>query len=41
MIATMAINMPGEDDKHKSTLIVVPAALLTQVCAFVLFRAWY
>lgn len=31
MIATMAMNPPSEDDKNKTTLIVVPAALLHQV----------
>ncbi|KDR65835.1 hypothetical protein GALMADRAFT_131232 [Galerina marginata CBS 339.88] len=30
MIATMAINMPGIDDDCKTTLVVVPAALLQQ-----------
>ncbi|KAL6299805.1 SNF2 family N-terminal domain-containing protein [Sparassis latifolia] len=30
MIATMAMNQPGEGDTHRSTLIVVPAALLLQ-----------
>ncbi|EIM84514.1 uncharacterized protein STEHIDRAFT_61302 [Stereum hirsutum FP-91666 SS1] len=30
MIATMAMNPPSEDDKNKTTLIVVPAALLHQ-----------
>ncbi|KAI0702754.1 SNF2 family N-terminal domain-containing protein [Earliella scabrosa] len=30
MIATMVINQPTEEDKHRSTLIVVPAALLLQ-----------
>ena len=31
MIATMAMNMPDLDAAHRSTLIVVPAALLQQV----------
>lgn len=31
MIATMAINQPRDDESHKTTLIVVPAALLLQV----------
>lgn len=31
MIATMAINQPRHDEKHRTTLIVVPAALLQQV----------
>jgi hypothetical protein len=31
MIATMAMNMPGQDETHRTTLIVVPAALLYQV----------
>lgn len=31
MIATMAKNLPGIDDEYKTTLIVVPAALLQQV----------
>ncbi|THH13318.1 hypothetical protein EW146_g6890 [Bondarzewia mesenterica] len=30
MIATMAMNMPEIDEKHRTTLIVVPAALLHQ-----------
>ena len=30
MIATMAINQPSEEDKSRSTLIIVPAALLLQ-----------
>ncbi|KIY44892.1 hypothetical protein FISHEDRAFT_50412, partial [Fistulina hepatica ATCC 64428] len=30
MIATMAINMPAHDTPHRTTLIVVPAALLQQ-----------
>ena len=30
MIATMAMNMPDLDAAHRSTLIVVPAALLQQ-----------
>ncbi|EMD32811.1 hypothetical protein CERSUDRAFT_143402 [Gelatoporia subvermispora B] len=30
MIATMAMNLPEENEKHKTTLIVVPAALLLQ-----------
>jgi SNF2 family DNA or RNA helicase len=33
MIATMAMNMPDLDAAHRSTLIVVPAALLQQVSA--------
>jgi hypothetical protein len=33
MIATMAMNLPRSDEA-KSTLIVVPAALLEQVCPF-------
>lgn len=31
MIATMAMNMPQLDDECRTTLIVVPAALLQQV----------
>lgn len=31
MIATMAMNMPDLDDACRTTLIVVPAALLQQV----------
>jgi hypothetical protein len=31
MIATMAMNMPGPDENHRTTLVVVPAALLYQV----------
>jgi SNF2 family DNA or RNA helicase len=31
MIATMAMNMPDLEATHRSTLIVVPAALLQQV----------
>jgi SNF2 family DNA or RNA helicase len=31
MIATMAMNMPDLEAAHRSTLIVVPAALLQQV----------
>jgi len=34
MIATMAMNMPGLDDECRTTLIVVPAALLQQVRLF-------
>ncbi|PSR76803.1 hypothetical protein PHLCEN_2v8184 [Hermanssonia centrifuga] len=30
MIACMAMNMPSPDERHRGTLIVVPAALLTQ-----------
>ncbi|KAH9837668.1 SNF2 family N-terminal domain-containing protein [Rhodofomes roseus] len=30
MIATMAINLPEPEDKHRTTLVVVPAALLQQ-----------
>ncbi|KIP06767.1 hypothetical protein PHLGIDRAFT_30351 [Phlebiopsis gigantea 11061_1 CR5-6] len=30
MIATMAMNMPDEDEQHKTSLIVVPAALMLQ-----------
>ncbi|KAI0351250.1 hypothetical protein OH77DRAFT_1430072 [Trametes cingulata] len=30
MIATMVINQPTEEDKHRTTLIVVPAALMSQ-----------
>ncbi len=30
MIATMVMNQPTEEDKHRSTLVVVPAALLLQ-----------
>ena len=30
MIATMVINQPQVEDKHRATLIVVPAALLLQ-----------
>lgn len=30
MIATMVINQPTEEDTNRSTLIVVPAALMTQ-----------
>lgn len=32
MIATMAVNMPQLDDDCRTTLVVVPAALLQQVC---------
>ena len=32
MIATMALNMPDEHEDYRTTLIVVPAALLLQVC---------
>jgi hypothetical protein len=32
MIAMMAKNMPNIDDECKTTLIIVPAALLQQVC---------
>lgn len=31
MIATMAVNTPKSRDKNRTTLLVVPAALLTQV----------
>lgn len=31
MIATMVKNMPDADEEHRTTLIVVPAALLQQV----------
>lgn len=31
MIATMAANMPKESDSVKTTLVVVPSALLQQV----------
>ena len=31
MIATMAMNMPGPDENNRTTLVVVPAALLHQV----------
>ena len=31
MIATMAMNLPSTDEDSKTTLIVVPAALLEQV----------
>jgi hypothetical protein len=31
MIATMAMNMPGPDENNRTTLVVVPAALLYQV----------
>lgn len=34
-IATMALNLPNEDAKHRTTLIVVPAALLQQVSPLV------
>ena len=30
MIATMVINQPGPDERNRSTLIIVPAALLEQ-----------
>ncbi|KAI0363945.1 hypothetical protein BV20DRAFT_975060 [Pilatotrama ljubarskyi] len=30
MIATMVINQPTQEDKHRTTLIVVPAALMSQ-----------
>ncbi len=33
MSAGMAMNMPSPDERHRGTLIVVPAALLTQVRA--------
>lgn len=39
MIATMAMNLPDLDLAHRSTLIVVPAALLQQVNACRLFGA--
>jgi SNF2 family DNA or RNA helicase len=37
MIATMVINMPDFDNKIRTTLVVVPAALLSQVthCCYV------
>jgi hypothetical protein len=35
MIATMVKNMPNIDDECKTTLIIVPAALLQQVRGFV------
>lgn len=31
MIATMAVNMAKHDDDYKTTLVIVPAALLQQV----------
>lgn len=31
MIATMVKNMPDIEDDHRTTLVVVPAALLQQV----------
>lgn len=31
MMATMAMNLPDPDDRDRTTLIVVPAALLQQV----------
>jgi len=31
MIATMAMNMPDPDENNRTTLVVVPAALLHQV----------
>lgn len=31
MIATMAMNMPGPDENNRTSLVVVPAALLHQV----------
>jgi hypothetical protein len=34
MIATMAMNLPSADEDNKTTLIIVPAALLDQVCLF-------
>jgi hypothetical protein len=34
MIATMAMNMPGPDENNRTTLVVVPAALLQQVYSF-------
>ena len=34
MIATMAMNMPGPDENNRTTLVVVPAALLQQVYLF-------
>ncbi len=34
MIATMAMNMPGLDENNRTTLVVVPAALLYQVYPF-------
>jgi hypothetical protein len=37
MIATMAKNMPNLDDECRTTLIIVPAALLQQVCGWVYF----
>ena len=41
MIATMAMNMPALEDECRTTLIVVPAALLQQVsplCTLILGR---
>ena len=35
MIATMVKNMPKINDECKTTLIVVPAALLQQVCQYI------
>jgi len=32
MIATMAMNMPSPDENNPTNLVVVPAALLYQVC---------
>jgi hypothetical protein len=34
MIATMAVNLPKETDAVKTTLVVVPAALLQQASLF-------
>jgi SNF2 family DNA or RNA helicase len=33
MIATMVINAPDLEETNRTTLIVVPAALLEQVCS--------
>jgi hypothetical protein len=34
MIATMVMNMPGPDENNRTTLVVVPAALLHQVRSY-------
>jgi hypothetical protein len=38
MIATMAMNLPADDEELRTTLIVVPAALLQQVRTCVFLR---
>ena len=38
MIATMAINLPEPEDTYRTTLIVVPAALMLQACRHIYCR---